>query len=218
MTGWPSDGPLTEARFLDLVSRQKALNFDPGARHLYSNTGYVLLSILVTLVKNRALAYSPTGNTWEMDVPGFDVVGDGGLFTTVDDMAKWARNFDDHTVGGDELAARVLTRGRLTSGDSIPYAFVLSHGVYRGQPVIEHGGAYGGYRTQLLRFPAEHFAVVTLCNASTANASQLSYAVATVFLGDRLAPVTQAGSGVTSNRPGTVRLSHEQLARYAGAY
>jgi CubicO group peptidase (beta-lactamase class C family) len=30
MTGWPSDGPVTEARFLDLVSRQKALNFDPG--------------------------------------------------------------------------------------------------------------------------------------------------------------------------------------------
>jgi len=251
MTGWPSDGPITEARFLDLVSRQKALNFDPGSRHLYSNTGYVLLSILVKrasgqslrefadqaifvplgmtnsrfrddhtmLVKNRALAYSPrAGGGWEMDVPGFDVVGDGGLFTTVDDMAKWARNFDDHTVGGDELATLVLTRGRLNSGDSIPYAFGLSHGVYRGQPVIEHGGAYGGYRTQLLRFPAEHFAVVTLCNASTANASQLSYAVATVFLGDRLAPVTQAGSGVTSNRAATVRLSHEQLARYAGAY
>ncbi len=247
MTGWPSDGPLTEARFLDLVSRQKALNFDPGARHLYSNTGYVLLSILVkrvsgqslreyadqaifgplgmtnshfrdshtTLVKNRALAYSPTGNTWEMDVPGFDVVGDGGLFTTVDDMAKWARNFDDHTVGGDELAARVLTRGRLTSGDSIPYAFGLSHGVYRGQPIIEHGGAYGGYRTQLLRFPAQHFAVVTLCNASTANTGQLSQSVADVYLGDRLAPVTAASAPASAS---TVRLSREQLARYAGMY
>ena len=247
MTGWPSDGPLTEARFLDLVSRQKALNFDPGARHLYSNTGYVLLSILVkrvsgkslreyadqaifaplgmtnshfrddhtALVKNRALAYSPSGSSWEMDVPGFDVVGDGGLFTTADDMAKWARNFDDHTVGGDELAARVLTRGRLTSGDSIPYAFGLSHGVYRGQPIIEHGGAYGGYRTQLLRFPAQHFAVVTLCNAGTANAGRLSQSVADVYLGDRLTPVTAAAASATAS---PVRLSREQLTRYAGAY
>ena len=123
-----------------------------------------------------------------MNVPGFDVVGDGGLFTTVEDLAKWARNFDDHTVGGDELAARVLTRGRLTSGDSIPYAYGLFHNVYRGQPTIDHGGAYGGYRTHLLRFPTQHFAVVTLCNTSTANAAQLSQAVATVFLGDRLAP------------------------------
>ena len=55
MTGWPSDGPVTEARFLDLVSRQKALNFDPGARHLYSNTGYVLLSILVKRVSGQSL-------------------------------------------------------------------------------------------------------------------------------------------------------------------
>jgi len=251
MTGWPSDGPLTEARFLDLVSRQKALNFDPGSRHLYSNTGYVLLSILVkrvsgqslrefadqaifaplgmtnshfrddhtTLVKNRALAYAPKGDTWEMDVPGFDVVGDGGLFTTADDMAKWARNFDSHAVGGDAVAATVLTRGRLTSGDSIPYAFGLSHGTYRGQPIIEHGGAYGGYRTQLLRFPAQHFAVVTLCNAATANASQLSQRVADVYLGDRLAPVTQvAGSATAAAGASAVRVSHEQLARYAGVY
>ena len=250
MTGWPSDGPVTEARFLDLVSRQKALNFDPGSRHLYSNTGYVLLSILVkrvsgkslreyadtaifgplgmsnshfrddhtALVKNRALAYSPNGNTWQMDVPGFDVVGDGGLFTTADDMAKWARNFDDHTVGGDELAARVLTRGRLTSGDSIPYAFGLIHGSYRGQPIIEHGGAYGGYRTQLLRFPVQRFAVVTLCNAATANASRLSQSVAAVYLGDRLAPVAQAVSATAPTGASTVRLSREQLARYAGAY
>ena len=55
MTGWQSDGPLTEARFLDLVSRQKALNFDPGSRHLYSNTGYVLLSILVKRVSGQSL-------------------------------------------------------------------------------------------------------------------------------------------------------------------
>jgi len=250
MTGCPSDGPITEARFLDLVSRQKALNFDPGSRHLYSNTGYVLLSILVKrvsgqslreftdqaifgplgmsnshfrddhtmLVKNRALAYSPRAGTWWLNVPGFDVVGDGGLYTTAEDMAKWARNFDDHTVGGDELAARVLTRGRLNSGDSIPYAYGLSHGTYRGQPVIEHGGAYGGYRTELLRFPAQRFAVVTLCNSSAANPAQLSQAVAAVYLGDRLAPVAQVASSGPAPGSSVVRLSREQLARYAGAY
>ena len=250
MTGWPGDGPVTEARFLDLVSRQKALNFDPGARHLYSNTGYVLLSILVKrvsgqslrefsdqaifgplgmsnshfrddhtmLVKNRAFAYSPRAGGWQMNVPGFDVVGDGGLFTTVEDLAKWARNFDDHTVGGDELAARVLTRGRLTSGDSIPYAYGLAHNVFRGQPTIEHGGAYGGYRTNLLRFPAQHFAVAVLCNTSTANTPQLSQAVASVYLGDRLAPVTRPVASGASASTSVVRLTREQLSRYAGAY
>ena len=250
MTGWPNDGPVTEAQFLDLVSRQKALNFEPGSRSLYSNTGYVLLSILVKrvsgnslrefadqamfaplgmtnshfrddhtmLVKHRAFAYSPRGTGWQMNVPGFDVVGDGGLFTTAEDLAKWARNFDDRTVGGEALAARVLTRGRLTSGDSISYAYGLVHNVYRGQPVIEHGGAYGGYRTNLLRFPAHRLAVAVLCNASTANAAQLSQAVATVFLGDRLGAVTAAATTSSAGSATTIKLSPEQLARYAGAY
>ena len=70
MTGWPSDGPITEARFLDLVSRQKALNFDPGSRHLYSNTGYVLLSIVVKRASGKSLrdfaaerVFNPLGMT-----------------------------------------------------------------------------------------------------------------------------------------------------------
>ena len=121
-------------------------------------------------------------------------------------------------MGGDELAARVLTRGRLTSGDSIPYAYGLVHNTHRGQQVIEHGGAYGGYRTNLLRFPAQRFAVATLCNASTANAAQLSQAVAGVYLGDRLAPLTQAASNGASTATTTLPLTREQLGRYAGAY
>jgi CubicO group peptidase (beta-lactamase class C family) len=47
VSGWPSDGELTEKQFLDLVSRQKSLNFEPGDEFLYSNTGYALLSIVV---------------------------------------------------------------------------------------------------------------------------------------------------------------------------
>ena len=59
--------------------------------------------------------------------------------------------------------------------------------------------------------------MATLCNTATANAAQLGQAVAAVYLGDRLAPMTQAaptGAGSAS----TVRLSREQLGRYAGAY
>ena len=54
VSGWPSDGPLTEKQFLTLVGRQKSLNFTPGDEFLYSNTGYALLSIVV----KRASGYS----------------------------------------------------------------------------------------------------------------------------------------------------------------
>src|SRR5688500_6560670 len=233
MTGWPSDGPLTEARFLDLVSRQKTLNFEPGTRHLYSNTGYVLLSILVqrvsgkslrefsdeaifkplgmtntrfrdnhtTLIPNRALAYSPAPDGWRLSVPGFDVVGDGGLYTTVEDLARWARGFaHEPIVGGATVATMARTRGRLAGGDSIAYAFGVIHDAYRGRAFVGHGGAYGGYRAYLAHFPEDDFAVATLCNAATANPTLLAQRVADVFLGDRLAGTPTLATTASSDR------------------
>jgi CubicO group peptidase (beta-lactamase class C family) len=53
-------GPGTQvhslATIIDLVSRQKALNFEPGAEYLYSNTGYALTAIIVQRVTGQPLA------------------------------------------------------------------------------------------------------------------------------------------------------------------
>lgn len=45
MSGSPEDEPLSEADFLSMVSRQRGVNFAPGLKYSYSNTGYVLLSL-----------------------------------------------------------------------------------------------------------------------------------------------------------------------------
>jgi CubicO group peptidase (beta-lactamase class C family) len=219
LTGWPMDGPLTESEFLDLVSRQRALNFKPGERHLYSNTGYVLLAILVErvsgkslrefadeqmfqplgmensafrddharLIDHRALAYAPMQNGgYRVSVPGFDVIGDGGLYTTVEDLARWNLHFLQSSRDAKGITALTLTRGTLLDGQTIPYAFGLSHGEYRGAATIAHGGSYGGYRTYVLRFPEQDFAVATLCNIATANPAILSQRVADILIGDAL--------------------------------
>ncbi len=55
VSGWPRDGELTEKQFLDLVRRQKSLNFAPGDEFLYSNTGYALLSIVVKRASGQSL-------------------------------------------------------------------------------------------------------------------------------------------------------------------
>ena len=55
ISGWPSDGELTEKQFLDLVRRQRSLNFAPGDEFLYSNTGYALLSIVVKSASGKSL-------------------------------------------------------------------------------------------------------------------------------------------------------------------
>src|SRR5205809_1064827 len=46
---------ITDADVLDVVSRQKALNFVPGTEYLYSNTGFTLLGTIVKRVSGKSL-------------------------------------------------------------------------------------------------------------------------------------------------------------------
>ena len=46
---------ITEADVMDIVPRQKALNFTPGSEYLYSNTGYTLAAVIVKRVSGKSL-------------------------------------------------------------------------------------------------------------------------------------------------------------------
>jgi CubicO group peptidase (beta-lactamase class C family) len=55
--GWPRGSRVhTHAHVLDIVGRQRSLNFTPGSEYLYSNTGYNLLAIIVQRVSGRPFA------------------------------------------------------------------------------------------------------------------------------------------------------------------
>ena len=184
MAGWPEDMGLTEADFLALVHRQKGVTFAPGTKHLYNNTGYALLSLLVwkvsglslrefaaqelftphgmtdtafrddhaTPIPRRATAYeSLASGEFRTRLPGFDVVGDGGLFTTADDLAKWNPTTLDSVLRAQKLSAMMITPGTLVTGDTLNYAMGLYRHSYRGLPIVRHGGTYGGYRAESTR-------------------------------------------------------------------
>lgn len=217
INGWRQNELLTEREFLDLVSRQRALNFSPGTEFLYSNTGYALLSIVVrrasghTLrefaaarifgplgmkntqfrddhtmpVDHEAIGYVPQDGGFAVSIPQLDVVGDGGVFSTVEDLARWDANFDSGAVGGREGMKMMQQTATLSDGRSTGYALGLSVGNFAGSRVVSHSGAFGGYRSTYLRFPEDHLSVITLCNVS-AMSSQLAERVATLYLGKGL--------------------------------
>lgn len=56
MTGWRGDEVATRDDALNLLRRQRALNFAPGQEFLYSNTGYMLLALIVERVSGKPLA------------------------------------------------------------------------------------------------------------------------------------------------------------------
>ena len=85
------------------------------------------------LVRNRAYAYErDRAGGYRLSIPDFDVVGATSLFTTVEDLAHWNRNFRTGEVGGRPVVRQLQERGTLDGGARISYAFGLAHGMHRG--------------------------------------------------------------------------------------
>ena len=145
------------------------------------------------VVVNRAIGYAPTDDGFEINVTTLDMVGDGGVFTSVEDWVAWDRNLETGTVGGPEWVALMHQRGVLNSGDTIPYAFGISHGEHRGLATVGHGGAWVGYRAGMSRYPETGYSFVALCNRSRIDPMELISRAAEVYLGDRIASAADAG-------------------------
>ena len=56
MAGWRLDDVITKEQVLKLVSKQKALNFNPGEEFVYCNTGFTLLAEVVARVSGQSFA------------------------------------------------------------------------------------------------------------------------------------------------------------------
>lgn len=207
-----------------LLTRQKSLNFKPGEKYQYSNSGYLLLAEIVSrvsgmsfrkfvhkhilkplgmknshfhndyseLIKNRASSYLPgKKNKYKNFISTFDLVGSGGLYTTVEDLFLWDQNFYHYQVGGQEVIETVLTRGKLNNNEEIFYAFGLGHDEYKGLKIVGHPGALGGWRGMMLRFPEQQFSVVCLSNFAAFDPAGTCYQVADIYLKNQFKPLAK---------------------------
>ena len=171
------------------------------------------------IVPLRADGYAPLpAGGFRTSMTTLDMIGDGGVYTSIDDMVYWvnALSTDGLRPG---LTATLETRGVLTSGEQINYAMGQTHGEYRGLATVGHGGSFVGFRADVLRFLSERTSIITLCNRADGNPSRRARAVADVVLADRLGPraaerVRSAGSrgDAPTTSPGT------DPSQYVGTY
>ena len=122
----------------------------------------------------------------------FELVGSGGLLSSVDDLLFWDRSFYANRLGKGTLVQELQTPGMLNNGNKISYAMGLDLGNYRGLSIVEHSGGTFGYRTELLRFPEQKFTIICLCNIASAVPEHLARKVADVYLADQLQPGASA--------------------------
>src|SRR2546430_647918 len=175
------------------------------------------------LIPNRALAYDPGEKSgFKLDVSYYEQLGDGAVHTSVQDLANWHEDFYSARIGGKDFLAELQEQGKLTTGKTLEYAKGLFIKDYRGLHTVRHGGAWGGYRAELLRFPEQHFSVACLCNLANANPERRARQVADIYLGSVMKPKEQAKKASDDEDAGRdkkeISVRAEELQAYAGDY
>lgn len=178
------------AMIVEKVSHEPIRKF--AHEHIFSPLGMqntLFYDDNTDLIKNRVFSYQKKreGEGFDNLIMRFDLVGSGGVYSSIEDLFLWDQNFYHNILGkgGQAIIQKMHQEGVLNNGESAGYAFALNNGTYKGLRTVSHSGSLAGYRAQLLRFPDEKFSVIILANRDDANPTGKSYQVADILLKDR---------------------------------
>jgi hypothetical protein len=171
------------------------------------------------IVKNNAYGYQPEkGGSFRLSVTNFDTAGATSLHTTVEDLARWDENFYHPRIGGASFTDQMLQRGKLNNGEKLDYAFGLVLGKYKGLDTVDHAGGDAGYRSDMTRFPEQHFSAAVLCNSADTDPTSLVRQVADIYLAGSLKDPEKSTGALLAAPSAGITLTEQQLAGLAGLY
>jgi CubicO group peptidase (beta-lactamase class C family) len=113
--------------------------------------------------------------------------GAGGIYTTVEDLAKWMLNYRDHTIGGQEAIRKMTTNAILENGDSTGYGLGLGVGTFRGRRIWQHTGGDTAHRTYFGYYPDLESGVIVMSNNGSFSLGVASQ-IALAFFEDEFDP------------------------------
>jgi CubicO group peptidase (beta-lactamase class C family) len=142
-------------------------------------------------VPHRAYGHSKNDGAWrETDQsPTSAVLGDGGIYSSLDDLAKWDRALRDHTLLSEAEMRPALTPVQPTDAPSklddraVSYGFGWFLDPYQGHKRMSHDGGTIGFRTTIQRFPDDKLTVIVLANRTDIDPEELALKLADLYLG-----------------------------------
>ncbi len=142
-------------------------------------------------VPQRAYGHSKDDGAWrETDQsPTSAVLGDGGIYSSLDDLAKWDRALRERTLLSEEEMRPALVPVQPTDGPAqfaegkpVSYGFGWFLDPYRGHKRMSHEGNTIGFRTTIQRFPDDKLTIIVLANRADLDPQALALRVANLYL------------------------------------
>jgi len=230
---WSPEHQIQDDEVLALLKKEAKGKFAPGMSWSYSNSGYVVLGIIVTKtsgksygdflrerifaplrmnrtivyvkgkneVANRAYGYTKNVDAFEEtdQSPTSATLGDGGIYSNLEDLAKWDDALRNHTLLSAEEMKPALTAAKLADGSEthwpakgnddnlhpgkpVSYGFGWFLDPYEGHSRMWHSGSTMGFRTVIERFYGDDLTVIILCNRTDIDPESLAVRAAGLYL------------------------------------
>lgn len=209
---------LTNDEVLKAVLKTNALDFSPGTKFSYSNSGYVLLAIIVEKVSGLSYhdfleknIFKPLkmSSTFVFDTRysnlknvahgynrfggkfDYDLLtyGEGGIYSTVEDFYKWHLALLSEKLVKQATIKEGFAKATLTDKTTTNYGFGWGLGENEGSPTTSHAGRYGGFNTYIKRFPNEKHLIVFLTNNDFRNMSAIGNPIVKILFDKELPPL-----------------------------
>ncbi len=228
---WSPEKQIQDAEVLTLLESATKGKFAPETRWDYSNSGYVLLGVIVAQVSgksfgdflderifaplkmadtmvykkgknavpSRAYGHTKDANSFkETDQSSTSAtLGDGGVYSNVDDLSKWDDALRNHTLlraeemkpalepakfGGVKNAVLPDDAPAALQGVQVEYGFGWFLDPYKGRARMWHYGDTMGFKTAIQRFTKDGLTVIVLCNRTDWDPGAMANRVADLLL------------------------------------
>lgn len=176
-----------------LVNKNQ-LDFTPGTKYSYSNSGYVLLAMIIQIASGELYddflnerIFKPLdmehtfvvteykqprhyakGYTAKLKPYDYELLtyGDGGIFSTASDLLKWHRALENNTLVSSKALLEAYTPVKLANGQMRRYGYGWEIGNNLYGKLVFHTGGLAGYRTYIERQLGSSSLIVLLTNTS----------------------------------------------------
>jgi CubicO group peptidase (beta-lactamase class C family) len=136
-------------------------------------------------VRERAYGYSEVDGQWRRTDQSLTsaVLGDGGIYSSISDLARWDAALGDDTL----LRANLRGLAQSAQGDSDDARVHYGFGWRLSEGALWHSGETIGFRNAILRWPAQRLTVVLLSNRNEPRPCATAFAIARRYAPDAAA-------------------------------